>query len=254
MAQDEHTLFVGEDEYNVKLVFSDYEGALNQRYVMTFHCTPKGEDKLKAICIAITDRTIDMWNAVGGNSEIKEDKEFFAWQIMQSYLPQLSENKAIKLFIHRDDNPSVLEGFIPIKASPTISETARMIIFSGNKPSNNLIRREILKVCYNQWQTDPHGFVSRPQLLKFIPVSEVELERNLDYLSKTYFVSGDLTNMGYFMVKITPQGIDVFEDPVEFNRRFSLRIEQQTYNVGGDMIVTQLTGDSNDTNIKSEIK
>lgn len=254
MAQNEHNLFVGNDEYTVKLIFSDYEGAINQTYGMVFHCYPKGAKEPKAISIAISSQAIDMWQAVGGNKEILEDKEVFAWQIVQAYLPQLTSTDVIKLFIHRDDNAKAPDGFTPIKAAPTISETARNIIFSGQKPTNNLIRREILKVCYNEWQTNPHGFVNRAELLKFVPVSEVELERNLDYLKKTYFIDGGLTSGGYLNVRITPQGIDIFEDPTEFERRFSLKVEQQTYNIGGDMIVTQLTGDNNQNIVKSEVK
>lgn len=254
MAQSEHKLFAGSDEYTVKLIFSDYEGAINQTYGMVFHCYPKGANEPKAISIAISSQAIEMWQAVGGNKEILEDKEIFAWQIVQAYLPQLTSIDVIKLFIHRDNNAKAPDGFTPIKAAPTISETARNIIFSGQKPTNNLIRREILKVCYNEWQINPHGFVSRPELIKFIPVSEVEFERNLTYLNKTHFIDEKLTNMGYAMVKITPPGIDVFEDPSEFERRFSLRVEQQAYNIGGDMIVTQLTGDNNQNIVKSEVK
>lgn len=253
MAQNEHKLFDGNTEYTVKLTFSDYEGALHQTYGMVFHCIPKGKTEPKAISIAVSDRVIDMWHAVGGNKEILEDKEVFAWQIVQAYLPQLADTDVIKLFIHRDDNSPIPEGFIGIKAAQTISETARNIIFSG-KPSNNLIRREILKVCFNSWQNNPHGFVARAELFNFIPVSEIELERNLDYLKKTGFIDGALTSGGYLKVRITPPGIDVFEDPIEFERRFSLRAEQHTYNIGGDMIVTQLTGSNNHNIVKSEVK
>lgn len=252
MIQNEHKLFDGDNEYLIKLAFSDYEGALNQTYGMVFHCFVKGKREPKAISIAVSSIVIDMWHSAGGDKEILEDKEVFAWQIVQAYLPQLANTDIIKLFIHRDDNSSIPDGFIGIKAASTISETARNIIFSG-KPSNNLIRREILKVCFNSWQENPHGFVSRTELLKFIPVSEIELERNLDYLKKTYFIDGALTSGGYLSVRVTPQGIDVFEDPTEFERRFSLKAEQHTYNIGGDMIITQLTGDNNQNIVKSGI-
>lgn len=254
MAQNEHKLFVGNDEYTVKLIFSDYEGVINQAYGMEFHCCPKGVKEPKAISIVVSNQVIDMWQAAGGNKEILEDKEVFAWQTVQAYLPQLTDTDVIKLFIHWDDNIKVPDGFTLIRAAPTISGTARNIIFSGQKPTNSMIRREVLKVCYNEWQTNPHGFVNRVELLKFIPVSEVELERNLDYLKKTYFIDGGLTSVGYLNVRITPSGIDVFEDPTEFERRFSLRVEQQTYNIGGDMIVTRLAGDNNQNIVKSEVK
>lgn len=108
-------------------------------------------------------------------------------------------------------------------------------------------------MCYDEWQNNPHGYVTREQLLKFVPVSEIELERNLDYLKKTYFIDSSLTSGGYLHARITPQGIDIFEDPVEFDRRFALRVEQQTINIDGDFIVTNLTGDNNQTNVKSEV-
>lgn len=254
MRQNEHKLFDGNNEYTVKLVSSDYEGALNQKYGMVFHCFTQGEDKPKAISIAISDLAIDMWQTVGGNKDILEDKEVFAWQIVQAYLPQLEKTDVIKIFIHRDDNSQIPDGFIPIKAAPTISETARQIKFGGKKPTDTQIRRDILKVCFNEYQSNPHGFVSKVELLKFIPVTDVELERNITYLVNGYFLKGGLTTAGYHHVQITNHGIDVFSDPEEFNRVFRLKIEQTTNNIGGDMIVTQLTGNDNKTIVKSEVK
>jgi hypothetical protein len=236
------------------LVHSDYEGPINQIYSCVFHVS-EGESKaFKAIRIVVTDRVIDMWNGIGGNKNITEDKEVFAWQLVPYYLHQLLSKDKVHVYIHLTDDIEKEKDIIYIKAASTISGTARAIIFSGGKPTNNLIRREILKVCYSEWQNNPHGYVNRNELLKFIPVSEVELERNLDYLTKTGFIDGSLTTGGYLSVRISPQGIDVFEDPTEFEKRFALRVEQQTYNIGGDMIVTQLTGDNNQNVIKSEVK
>jgi len=250
----EHTFIVENTEFTVKLAFSDYEGALNQVYAFVFHVHEKGNKELKAIRIAVIDRVIDMWNDVGGNKDIIEDKEVFAWQLVPYYLPLLASQEKIQVVIYFSEIKEKQNGVIYIKAAKTISDTARDIIFSGNIPSNNLIRREILKICYNEWLNNPHGFVNRSELLKFIPVSEVELERNLDYLQKTYFIEGGLTSGGYMNVKITPQGIDTFEDPTEFEKRFALRIEQTTNNIGGDMIVTQLTGNDNQSIVKSKVE
>ncbi len=253
MTQNEHVFIDNGTEYTVKLVFSNYEGALDQVYGLVFHCLPKGSAEPKAISIAISDSVIDMWQSVGGNKEILEDKEVFAWQIAKAFLNKLEKQDIIKLFIYSNENTTTPLGFDSIKAAPTISETARNIVFSNKKPSNNAIRREILKVCYDEWQNNPHGYVSKEQLLKFIPVSEVELERNLDYLQKTYFIDSSLTTGGYLDARITPQGIDVFEDPIEFDKRFALRVEQQTVNIDGDLILTSLTGNNNQTNVKSKV-
>lgn len=254
MAQNEHKLFDGNNEYTVKLVFSDYEGALNRTYGMVFHCFTQDEEEPKAISIAVSDMAIDMWQANGGNKDILEDKEVFAWQIVQAYLPRLEKNKVIKLFIHRDDNAQVPEGFIPIKAAPTISETARVIKYGGKRPTDTQIRREILKVCFNEYQNNPHGFVYKVDLLKFIPVTDIELERNIKYLVNGSYLKGSLSTAGYQHLQITNHGIDVFSDPQEFNRVFHLKIEQTTNNIGGDMIVTQLTGTQNKNIVKSEIR
>lgn len=254
MAQNEHKLFDGNTEYIVKLTFSDYEGALNRTYGMVFHCTPIGEDEPKIISISISDLAIDMWQANGGNKDILEDKEIFAWQIAQTYLPQFATKDVIKIFIHRDENVQVPEGSIPIKASPTISETARQIKFGGKTPTDTQIRRDILKVCFNEYQNSPHGFVYKVDLLKFIPVTEVELERNIKYLVGGYYIKASLSTAGYQHMQIINHGIDVFSDPDEFNRVFQLKIEQTTNNIGGDMIVTNLSGTENKSIVKSEIK
>lgn len=254
MNQNEHKLFDGNNEYTVKLVLSGYEGALDQTYGMVFHCFPQGEDKPKAISIAVSSLAIDMWQAVGGNKDILEDKEAFAWQIVQAYLPQLANTDVIKLFIHRDDNAQIPDGFIAIQAASTISGTAQQIKFGGKKPTDTQIRRDILKVCFNEYQSNPHGYVSKTELLRFIPVTDVELERNVKYLVNGYYLKGSLTTAGYHAVQITNHGIDVFSDPEEFNRVFRLKIEQTTNNIGGDMIVTQLTGNDNKAIVKSEVK
>lgn len=220
---------------------------------MVFHCFTQGEDKPKVISIAVSDAVIDMWQAVGGNANILEDKEVFAWQIAQSYLPHLEKQDVIKLFVYRDDNVQRPEGFILIKAAPTISETARQVKFRGKKPTDTQIRREILKVCFNEYQNNPHGYVHKVDLVKFIPVTNIELERNVKYLHRGDFLEakGDL---GYAHLQITNHGIDVFSDPEEFNRVFQLKVEQTTNNIGGDMILTQLTGSHNQNIVKSEVE
>jgi hypothetical protein len=253
MMQDKHTFFIENTEYIVELVKSDYEGPLHQTYGFIFHCREKGKSISKAISISITDRVIGMWSDVGGNKEITENKDVFAWQLIPHFLPKILKKDTVRVFIHLTDEIEKKVGVTYIKASSTISGTARSIIFSDEKPSNNLIRREILKVCYNYWQNEPHGFAQRTELLKFIPVTEVELERNLDYLVKSFYIEGGLTTGGYIHVKITPRGIDLFEDRTEFERRFALRAEQQTVNVGGDMITTILVGNDNQNIIKSKI-
>lgn len=254
MPQNEHKLFDGNNEYTVKLVFSDYEGAIHQTYGMVFHCFPQGEEKPKAISIAVSSLAIDMWTAIGGNKDILEDKEVFAWQIAQTYLPQLEKSDVIKLFIHRDDNAPTPEGFIPIKAAPTISETARLIKFGGKRPTDTQIRREILKVCFNEYQNNPHGYVYKVDLLKFIPATDTELERNIKYLHRGGFLEAKGHDSGYTHLQISNHGIDVFSDPEEFNRVFQLKVEQTTNNIGGDMIVTHLTGTDNKNIVKSQIK
>lgn len=254
MAQSEIKLFDGDNEYTVKLVFSDFEGEFNQQYGMVFHCFPQGEDKPKAISIAVSDLVIGMWLSVGGSKSIWKDIRVFAWQTVLSYLPQLENTNVIKLFIHRDDNTQAPKGFIPIKATPTISKTARHIKFGGEKPTDTQIRRDILKICLNEYQDNPHGFIHKVDLLKFIPVTEVELERNIKYLVDGYYLKGSLSTDGYQYLQITNHGIDVVSDPEEFNRVFQLKVEQTINNIGRDMIITRLTGINNQNIVKSEVK
>lgn len=254
MKQNEDIITSNGIEYTVRLIHSDYEGALNQVYGLVFHCFPKGSKTPRAISIAISDQAIYLWQTAGGNKNILEDKEVFAWQLAKAFLHKLENQEVIKLFIYEDENTTPPVGFDSIKAAPTISETARNVIFKTEKPSNNAIRREILKVCYDLWQNDPYSYVSKDKFLRFIPVSDVELERNLDYLTKTHFIDASLTTAGYLSAKITPSGIDVFEDPIEFDKRFKLKVEQHTVNIAGDMIVTSLIGDNNETTIKSLVK
>lgn len=252
MDKSEHKIFIGNEEVTLTLDFSDFHGNLNQFYSVIFKCGISNTEPL-FITINITNKVISMWQS-GVDNGVLVDKDTFAFQIAQIYLNKLMEEKKdIGIYIYRDNNSAIPDGFISIKANSSMSETARNIIFNGQKPTNNLIRREILKICYNKWQFDPYSFVSRQALLKFIPVNEVELERNLDYLKKTYYIDGILTSGGYLQVKITPQGIDLFEDPREFETRFSLKIEQQTNVIGGDLIVTELTGSNIQNVIKGEI-
>lgn len=95
--ENQYALFDGDTEYRVELIFSDYEGALNRKYGMVFHCFSASKTEPKAISIAISGLVIDMWTRVGGNENVFEDKEAFAWQIVQSYLHKLQEIDVVKI-------------------------------------------------------------------------------------------------------------------------------------------------------------
>lgn len=248
--ENKQKIYINNTQYIIELISSRHSGALNQVYDMLFRFYTSDEQDCKTIIVSITELVERMWQSNSSTQLAPISYESFAWQVIPLFIQRVDKD-SLRIFIYRDEMKEEKKITVYIKAKKSIADTARSIIFQTSNPSNSLIRREILKICYNKWQIEPHGFVGKIELLKFVPVSDVELERNIKYLVEGYYLKGSLTTAGYVYTTITRQGIDVYENPEEFNRLFSIKIEQQTYNVGGDLITSVIVGDKNKASIKS---
>ena len=252
---DQVFLLVNEIVFRIDLLYIGSQGALDQVYYLQFRCTSADGRQDASLSIEMTNFVIDQWRRAGEEID-KEQLLGFGIKVLPNLIPKAldSRDKTIRIMFHRDDNVSKNEGVIYFKVSDTPIRTARNFLFGSEQIANSQIRREILTVCYNKYQMDPHGYVHRSELLRYIPIDETELERNLRYLVEGEFIDGSLPTGGYLQVRITKRGIDVFENPETFNRLFSLTIEQQTVNVGGDIITTTVQGNANKVIVKSQVE
>lgn len=248
MQQGSYNLYFDEKDYIIKFKDEGFQGPINRFYYYYFDCEYKNQQTY--IVIGISDLVLDLWGIKPPNDGLFA----FCLQLMPIFISKLSNKKDNMTFIfHRDDNIGKKEDNLYFKASNSIKETAQSLLFSEGNVTNSQIRRQIISVCYSKWQTNPHGFVAKMDLIKFIPVEEIEIERNLKYLVDSGYLQGPLTSAGYIHVKITKYGIDIFENPQEFNKLFSINLEQQTINIGGDYIAPFVIGDKNNISINSQI-
>lgn len=248
MQQGIYNFYINEKNYTVKFRDEGFHGPINQIYYYYFDCSYK--DQQSYIVVGLSDLVLNMWNI-----KPPDDGLFaFCLQLMPIFISKLSnKNDQLAFIFHRDDNVERKENNLYFKASKSIKETAQLLLFSEGNVTNSQIRRHIISICYSKWSTDPHGFVSKIDLMKFIPVEEVDIERNLKYLVDSGYLKGTLTSAGYIQVNITEYGINIFENPQEFNKLFSFSIEQQTINIGGDYIAPVIIGDKNNISINSQI-
>ncbi|MCL4353438.1 MAG: hypothetical protein M1484_04065 [Patescibacteria group bacterium] len=252
MNEDKRTLNIDEHEYTIQLMGKGFQGPLNIIYGVGLRYNIDGNKNAKGISISVTDRVINQWTASVGRKISEDELTDFVWQVLPALInPSDSERKQI--VFHCNDSIQKQEGVIYFQAAMTMEATAREVIFASSMPTNTQIRREIIKVCYAKWQESPHSYVTKGRLQKAIPVTDVEIERNLKYLKEGGFIEANLSSIGYVAVIITKHGIDVYENPTTFNSLFSLQIEQQTINVGGDILATTINGSNNTTIVKSQV-
>ncbi len=253
MQNEQYVFTIDNNSYQVSLRDQGWHGPINSYYFMHFDCNEESSNKKFSITIRATNLVTSMWG-FQGRGEIAEMLNL-SLQCLPSFLSTYNKNpkKSLVFTFHRDDNVQKIKGVNYIKADNTLIETARKQKFTKNIPTNNEIRREIIMVCYSHWQTDPHGFVDKGKLLKLIPVTEVELERNIRYLEQGGFIDANATSAGYSVLRITNHGVDTFENLDEFNKVFELKVEQRTLNVGGDYIAPMIVGSGNKVLIKSQI-
>lgn len=252
MENKKYNFTVKEKNYSVELIDYGFVDPLNTSFYLNFRISSSQLKKNLYLKLGITDQALGLWGLDPNRTQDTEKLVTLGLQIMPKMISNTRDERLSVMF-HRDDNIARKDGVFYFKASKSLEETSKIAVFSVEIPTNAEIRRKILEVCHSHWQTDPHGFVMKQELENFVPVSDTELERNLRYLEEGDFIKASLSTAGYEAVRITKYGIDIFEDPNEFNRLFSIKLEQQAVNIGGDVISTIIVGDNNIANIKSQI-
>lgn len=241
------------DDYDIKLLDYGYKDPLNHFYYLYFEFVCNNVLSQEPIIIGISDLVMSQW---GLSEENSNEIIYFCWQIIPAILKIDFENTGKKLVIfHRDDNVVKKDDAVYIKAESNMHDSAKRLVFGSIHPSNTQIRREILRVCYTKWLIQPHMFTLKNELTVMIPSTGTEIERNLQYLVEKGYLKGTLTMAGYAHVTITDRGIDICEDPEEFNRLFSLKVEQtvNTVNVSGDYVSQSIKGNNNNALINSSV-
>ena len=77
------------------------------------------------------------------------------------------------------------------------------------------IRTEILNALREEYNKKPHGVVMKAKLLSELDISEIELERNIKYLSDKGLIDVKWFLGGTFYAKINSYGIDWLEQSME---------------------------------------
>ncbi len=106
------------------------------------------------------------------------------------------------------------------------------------------IRKKILEILYRDRAKD---FIRPDSLLSEIAIKEEELDNEIRYLSEKYYIRiiGEFMGqkfLNFSGLKITADGIDLVEDPEEFNKLFTLKI-----NNFGNLQDSNVNIDSNKT-------
>jgi len=94
------------------------------------------------------------------------------------------------------------------------------------------IRKSILEVLYKNRSKD---FFSPNDLLNELKISDEELDNEIRYLSEKYFikiVGGEFCGqqfLNFVGVKITADGVDLVEDPEEFRKLFTIKVNNNNF-------------------------
>lgn len=107
---------------------------------------------------------------------------------------------------------------------------------------NQEIRRKILEYIYDKNEQQPQYMAQRDEVKQFLNINDAKLDNNVLYLeSKGYLKVGK--NIGSFFVyaQITSEGIDLVENPNQFNTLFPVRITQNIIQHSTGVII----GDNN---------
>lgn len=238
-------------EYIVRLVRSRFRDPLNLWYDFVFECTINGNQSKKMLGIFITGQVIDLWD----EDLFEKDKGSFAFQLIPSFLLFLDDKEKLKVVLHSSDDIKKEEDTTYFKVLPSMMDTARVIVFAQN-PSNALIRREILNVLFQLHQFEPYKTLDLSDLYSMIPIHEHEMIRNLKYLHDGEYIkleSSLITDLVHFSnIQITNKGLDIVEDPDEFNKKFASY--QTQISVVRDFVLTKVEGDGNNTNVNSKVE
>jgi DNA-binding MarR family transcriptional regulator len=98
-------------------------------------------------------------------------------------------------------------------------------------------RRLILQALYKERKREPQGAIERSQLAQRLALTPQDAQFNVGYLAEKGLVrisKPTVDRRKFFFVHITAEGIDLIEDPNEFNNRFPPQVIVQ--NVLGDKL------------------
>ena|SRR4030042_4303615 len=87
------------------------------------------------------------------------------------------------------------------------------------------IRRNVIKFLYEFFKEKPFNYMKIGELCSKLGVEEKDLQWNLEYLAQNGYIVGSMHKVlgsAHYIekVKISSSGIDLIEDPSEFNRTF----------------------------------
>lgn len=131
-------------------------------------------------------------------------------------------------------------------------------MLKGKAKLNNIqIRRRILQLLYEAHDCDPHGAVEQDELARKLNFPPNRVQSNLAYLSgpDKKLVQLRRTSAGgsriYYFVQITSAGIDLLDDPNEFNTRFPPQVVYQY--VAGDNLEVTIGDNASDVMVGKDI-
>lgn len=108
---------------------------------------------------------------------------------------------------------------------------------------NNSVRRKILRMLSQKLSSGPSKAVALEELARDLDIDLETVEKNVSYLSdpSKRFIQLEKVSMGrrtYTLAHITAAGIDLLEDPSEFNNRYPPQIIYQY--IGGDNLAVSI--------------
>lgn len=115
-------------------------------------------------------------------------------------------------------------------------------MLNGETKLNNIqIRRRILQLLYEVHNRDSHGAIEQDEFAERLNLPANRVQSNLTYLYDKKLVQLRRTSTGgrrvYHFAQITASGIDLLDDPSEFNERFPPQVIYQ-YVAGDNLQVT----------------
>jgi hypothetical protein len=121
---------------------------------------------------------------------------------------------------------------------------------------NNIqIRRRILQLLYEVHNRDPHGAIEQDKLPQQLNLPTNRVQPNLAYLCEKKLVQLRRTTAGgcrvYHFAKITASGIDLLDDPSEFNARFPPQVIYQY--VAGDSLQVTIGDNASEVTVGKDI-
>ncbi len=107
-----------------------------------------------------------------------------------------------------------------IKMQDGMRRSVQKLMFGGT-PTDDQVRRQILKTLHDHWLDDPHTFIPLEILKIFVPVDDTSVVRNVLFLLDEDLIEANMTPNAdppkVNTVKIKNKGIKYIEDQSEFS-------------------------------------